>query len=187
MAGSNAFEVVYNSTHPFQFQDNYSFENQNDVRIIYRAEPISILAGEATTLSFTFENPTEIMQHFKFELIDVPKGFTTEENIIEALIDPGTYDTVTVKLQSSEDIKPRSYWYAFDLVVEELGGDGTVSTQKRLGNYNGINILSTPEDKSSVEEPEEEMVSKGFPFDILLFLIGVLIVIYLIYIRTRKA
>lgn len=180
MPGANSLKVVYNTTNPLQFLGNDSFENQDDVRVIYRPDPLNILPGEKTVLSYTVENPTELEQRFSIKLIDVPKGFKSSDESLDIILGPLDSSKIDFILDSEEDIAPRSYWYGFDVVVEGLKDGEILSVQKRLGTYNGLNIVEESPEKG------DERVTGVFSMRVLLLIIGLIMILLFIYMKTRK-
>jgi hypothetical protein len=179
-------QISYNTTHPLQFLGVESFENLDDVRVIFRAEPISIRAGETAKLNFLVENPTNNLHRVSVSLIDVPFGFSVagEGLNLQQIVGKNSSEKITFKLTSSESIGPRTYYYAFDVTDETLGQDQktVVNTSKLLGTYSGINIveeevLKSPEAEDIGEVEKEGADGGSFRLIIVLIVLAVLALI----------
>jgi uncharacterized membrane protein len=159
-ANVSGLKISYNTTHPLQFKGVESFENLEEVRVIFRALPISIRAGESANLSFRVENPTVDLHRVRITLIDVPPGFSVGKSGLEIERDVGgnSSEQIVFTLTASADIASRSYFYAFDVVDETLASDGggVVNTTKLLGTYHGLNVIDTK--KIELEESEQSVL-----------------------------
>ncbi len=156
-ANVSGLKINYNTTHPLQFKGVESFENLEEVRVIFRVEPISIRAGESANLSFRVENPTVDVHRVRITLIDVPPGFSVGKSGLKIERDVGgnSSEQIVFILTASADIAPRSYFYAFDVVDETLASDGAgvVNTTKLLGTYHGLNVIDAKKIELEGSEP----------------------------------
>ncbi len=145
----SSLKISFNTTHPLQFKGVESFENLDDVRVIFRVEPISIRAGESANLTFRVENPTVDVHRVRVSLIDVPPGFSVVSggHMIEKDVSGNSSEPIVFTLKASADIASRSYFYAFDIFDETLASDGesALNLSKLLGTYHGINIVDSEE------------------------------------------
>ncbi|GBE19086.1 hypothetical protein BMS3Abin16_01700 [archaeon BMS3Abin16] len=192
IASVSALKINYNTTHPLQFMGLDSFENQGEVRVIFRAEPISIRAGEVVNLNFRVENPTVDVHRVMVSLIDVPPGFSVVDSgsSIRKEVSENSSEQIVFTLMASEDIAPRSYFYGFDVVDEALGSDGKTveSTLKQLGTYSAINILGTGKTvETPVVEEETEVVKNSGKTRYTGFLALVIIISLLLLFLQRRA
>jgi hypothetical protein len=179
-------QITYNTTHPTQFKGFESFENLDDVRVIFRAEPIDIRAGGTTNLNFLIENPTDDLHRVSISLFDVPAGFSVanEAHTLQQVLEKNSSEKITFDLTASENIRPRTYYYAFDVTDETLGQDQktVVNTSKILGTYSGINIIenevpTSPEDEALGDVEKDNALGGFFLLIVVLIVITVLVVI----------
>lgn len=182
-------EISYNTTHPIQFLGFESFENLDDVRVIFRAEPISIHAGGTSNLNFLVENPTNDLHRVTVSLFDLSSGFSVSDGkpTQQQLLKRNISEKITFALITSENLEPRTYYYAFDVLDETLGPDQktVVNTSKLLGTYSGINIVEEEEEAAisseagEAGEVEKEGISRGyFLFIAVLFVLAVVALIW---------
>jgi len=180
-ASVTGLKINYNTTHPLQFMGLDSFENLGEVRVIYRAEPIDILPGESANLNFHVENPTVDAHRVTVTLIDVPPGFSVVGSGLSILkeLSANSSSQIVFTLKASDDIAPRSYFYGFDVIDETLTSDGkgVVNTSKRLGIYNGLNIIDAEE--LDVEKIEPGVSEPSYLLVTVLLIIAVLLVLAL--------
>ena len=156
-----SLKVTYNTTHPYQFQGNDSFEDLNDVRINYRADPVSVTSEGTSNLVFIIENPTDKDHLVSIVLFDVPSVFRILEPGIEVerKVQSNSKEQVTFIFESIKDAKPRSYWYGFDIIDYTLGKDQSiVNTEKRLGTYGGLNIVERLEEEETIEKSRSPLL-----------------------------
>ncbi len=157
--------ITYNTTSPLQFKGVESFENLDDVRVIFRAEPIGVRAGETVNLNFLVENPTDDIHRVSVTLFDVASGFSVAGGNLklERAVGRNSSEKITFKLIASGSLEPRTYYYAFDVTDETLGQDShtVVNTSKRLGTYSGINIIEEEVSKSPESEEKSDVEIEG--------------------------
>jgi hypothetical protein len=155
-------KITYNTTVPIQFVGEDSFENLNEVRVVFRADPISIQPGESTNLSFVAENPTDTEHLISITLIEIPSEFKVigAEMEIEKRVQNKSREKLIFTLKAPEGIKPRTYYYGFDVVDITFDDDQKVAkTSKRLGTYNGLNVVE-PGITENVESEDVESLGK---------------------------
>lgn len=182
-ASVTGLKINYNTTHPLQFMGLDSFENLGEVRVIYRAEPIDILPGQSANLNFHVENPTVDVHRVTVTLIDVPPGFSVAGSglSIQKELSANSSEQIVFTLKTSDNIAPRSYFYGFDVIDETLASDGkgVVNTSKRLGIYNGLNVIDSEEQGLDVEKTEPGVSEPSYLPVTALLIIAVLLVLAL--------
>ncbi len=155
---AQSLKVTYNTTLVDQFRGEYAFERLDQVRVIFRAEPVTVVPGQSTSLNFAIENPMSEPHRVGIKLIEVPLVFeaTGPEEVVKT-VEGKSIENASFELRSKVGAAPRSYWYAFDVVDETIGPDkGVVNTSKMLGTFGGLNIVeSVPPESEVIEKPEE--------------------------------
>jgi hypothetical protein len=179
-------ELSYNTTDPLQFKGFESFETLDDVRVIFRAEPIGIQAGETLNLNFLVENPTDDIHRVSVSLFDVASGFSVVDGDLKLVraVGKNSSQKITFELIASESLEPRTYYYAFDVTDETLGQDQktVVNTSNLLGTYSGINIIEEEVPKSPESEETGDVVIEGaaegyFPLIAVLLVLAIIALI----------